>query len=67
MCVRNTATQIFCSHEFTPTGASGIPAFSGDSGHWVVLASVLGAWSRSGLGGGTSFWNSSPRQPLISK
>lgn len=29
------------------------PPFSGGSRYWVVLASVLGAWSRSGLGGGT--------------
>ena len=55
MYVRNTAAQIFCSYEFTRTGAPGVPAFSVGGGHWVVLASVLGAWSRSGLGGGTSF------------
>ena len=42
-------------------------AGAADIGSWVVLASVPGAWSRSGLGGrtGTSFWYSSPPQPLI--
>lgn len=54
MCVRNTAAQFFfVPILFTPTGAPGIPAFSGGGGHWVVLASVLGAWSRFWFGG----WN----------